>query len=164
MKPVLLAVCMAVLAGCANAPQGPRVDPRELAQRLGLRADAPSSAHGCRYAQALPDDDFADFVGATCVVFPDRLAIVRARGRSDRPAYFRYKALEGVAVANSGWRSQLQMLAAGTLLVVELDASPGSAAAQERAFTTARREGVPVFTADFVQARNRGALFVPPSF
>lgn len=164
MKPVLVALCMVLLAGCANAPQGPRVDSRDVAQRLGLPADAPSSSHRCRYAQALPDDDFADFFGATCVVFQDRLAIVRARGRNDRPAYFRYKGLEGVAVASSGWRSQLQMLAAGTVLVVEMDSSAGSAAAQERAFMTAKREGVPVFQADFVQARNRGALFVPPSF
>jgi hypothetical protein len=164
MKPVLvlLVASLAVLAGCANAPR-PRAEARDVAQRLGLPADAPSSAHGCRYAQALPEDDFADFVGATCVVFADRLAIVRARGRSDRPAYFRYKALEGVAVASFGFRSQLQMLAAGTVLVIELDASPGSAAAQERAFATAKREGVPVFQADFVQPRNRGA-FVPPSF
>ena len=164
MKPVLFVACLAVLAGCANAPQGARVDSREVARRLGLPADAPSTSHGCRYAQALPDDDYADFAGATCVVFPDRLAIVRARGRSDRPAYFRYKALDGVALASYGWRSQLQMLAAGTVLVVEMDTSAASAAAQERAFTTAKREGVPVFQADFVQPRNRGTLFVPPSF
>jgi hypothetical protein len=164
MKPVLLLfVAGLVLAGCADAPR-PRAQARDVAQRLGLPADAPSSAHGCRYAQALPEDDFADFVGATCVVFPDRLAIVRARGRSDRPAYFRYKGLEGVAVASLGWRSQLQMLAAGTVLVVELDASAGSAAAQERAFTTAKREGVPVFQADFVLPRSAGPVFVPPSF
>src|SRR5436190_22468136 len=151
MKPVPVAfvACLALLAGCVDAPR-PRAEAREVAQRLGMPADAPSTAHGCRYAQALPDDDFAEFAGATCVVFADRLAIVRSRGRSDRPAYFRYKALEGVAVASYGWRSQLQMLAAGTVLVVELDASAGGAAAQERAFSTAKREGVPVFQADFV--------------
>lgn len=163
MRILVLVACAALVAGCANAPRA-RVDSRDVAQRLGLPADAPSSTHGCRYAQALPDDDYADFFGATCVVFPDRLAIVRSRSRGDRPAFFRYKALEGVALASSGWRSQLQMLAAGTVLVVEMDASAGSAAAQERAFATAKREGVPVFQADFVEARHRGSVFVPPSF
>jgi hypothetical protein len=54
------------------------------------------------------------------------------------------------------------MLAAGTVLVVEMDA--GSAPAQERAFASARRDGAPAFQAAFVQARARGALFVPPAF
>jgi hypothetical protein len=158
-----VALLVFLLAGCASAPRA-RVDARDLAQRLGLPADAASSTHVCRYAQALPDDDDAEFVGATCVVFTDRLALVRSRARSDRPAYFRYKALEGVALASSGWRSQLQMLAAGTVLVVEMDASSASAAAQQRAFATAKREGVPVFQADFVESRGRAALFVPPAF
>ena len=98
------------------------------------------------------------------MLFPDRLAIVHSRSRGERPAYFRFKALEGVAVAASGWRSQLQMLGAGTVLVVEMDASAASAAAQERAFSIARREGVPVFQADFVEPRSRRHVFVPPSF
>jgi hypothetical protein len=163
MKVVLLALFTVLLAGCANAPRA-RVEARDVAQRLGLPADTASSAHGCRYAQVLPDDEAAEFFGATCVVFPDRLAIVRSRARNDRPAFFRFKALEGVAMISSGWRSQLQMLAAGTVLVVEMDTSAASAAAQERAFSTAKRDGVPVFQADYVQARNRGALFVPPAF
>ncbi len=164
MKPFILALCAILLAGCASAPRG-RVDARGVAQRLGMPANVAYTLHGCSYAQALPDDEDADFVtGATCVLYPDRLAILRSRSRGERPAYFRFKALEGVAVAKSGWRSQLQMLGAGTVLVVEMDANAASAAAQEHAFSTARREGVPVFQADFVEPRSPRSIFVPPAF
>lgn len=162
---IAIALLLAALAAGCSAPRTRVVDTGGLAPRVGLPSDVTYTAHRCSYAQALPEDDDAEFFGgATCVVYPDRLAIIRARGRTDRPAWFRYKALEGVAMASSGWRNQLQMLAAGTVVVVEMDASGNTA--QQRAFATAKREGVPEFQADFVHARHRngGPAFVPPSF
>lgn len=165
MKSFALAFAASLLAGCAVAPAA-RVEPAGVAQRVGLPADVTYTSHRCSYAQALLDDEVADFVtGATCLVFPDRLAIVRSRDGAMRPAYFRYKALEGVGLTASGQRTQLQLLAAGQVVVVEMDAGAPHRPAQERAYTTAQRQGVPAIHAEFVHARApRTAVFVPPAF
>jgi hypothetical protein len=163
MKAIVPVLCALVLAGCAAAP-APRVEPANLAQRVGLPADAPYSTHRCSYAQVLMDDEVGDFVaGATCAVFGDRLAILRSRDNA-RPAFFRYQALEGVGLTAHGRRTQLQLLAAGQVVVVEMDAIAPHRPAQERVYTTAQLQGVPAFHAEFVEARPRRTVFVPPAF
>ena len=166
MKPIALLLAALVLAACAAPPRA-RMDPRSLTQRLGPGADIPDSVLDCNYARALPDDEEAEFVSAgTCVVLPDSFVILRAGTRSERmrPAFFRYRALEGVGVAAVGRRSQLQLLTGGVLLVADMEGSVSNLAAQQRAVALAKSAGVPLFDAEFVFTTRRSSAFVPPSF